>query len=115
MAIGPANGVDDDAWRTPQPSKPVAPLPPHLQGFHVTLFGPPDSAKMAINAMNSRLRALPDEPPVVTALVDGSDIVPKWGADDEGEEERIFIFFCACGICAIRAVVVVMINATVWR
>ena len=32
---------------------PVAPIPPYLRGPQVTLFGPPDTAKMAVNAMNA--------------------------------------------------------------
>lgn len=58
----------------------VAPLPEFLQGPHVTLFGPPDSAKMAINAMNSFHRKLPNEPEIVGELLRHS---PMWGADDE--------------------------------
>ena len=61
----------------------VAPLPTHLQGQHATLFGPPDTAKMAINAMNAIHRALPGEPALVTELVEASTLAPKWGADDE--------------------------------
>lgn len=61
----------------------VAPLPSFLQGPHVTLFGPPDSAKLAINAMNSLHRKLPDEPPIVEELVQSQSHVPFWGADDE--------------------------------
>ncbi len=62
---------------------PIAPLPAFLQGFHVTLFGPPDDAKLSINAMNSLHRKLKNEPGVVTDLVSHSCLVPKWGADDE--------------------------------
>jgi allantoicase/malate synthase/CubicO group peptidase (beta-lactamase class C family) len=63
--------------------RPIAPLPRHLQGEHITLFGPPDSPKMAINAMNCAHRALPDEPSIITELVESSLLRPKWGADDE--------------------------------
>jgi hypothetical protein len=63
--------------------KQVAPIPDHLKGPHVTLFGPPDSAKMAINAMNAYHRKLPGEPAIVERLLAGLDISPKWGADDE--------------------------------
>ncbi len=62
--------------------KPVAPLPSYLQGPHVTLFGPPDSAKMAINAMNAWHRRLPGEPPIVAKLLE-KGASPMWGADDE--------------------------------
>ena len=37
---------------------PVSPLPEFLKGPHVTLFGPPDSAKLSINAMNAYHRVL---------------------------------------------------------
>lgn len=60
---------------------PVAPLPSFLKGPHVTLFGPPDSAKMAINAMNSFHRRLPGEPALVEELL--GEHAPMWGADDE--------------------------------
>lgn len=62
---------------------PVAPLPEFLKGPHVTLFGPPDSAKMAINAMNSYHRKRPDEPAIVEELLRSSEADPMWGADDE--------------------------------
>jgi malate synthase len=63
--------------------KPIAPIPDFLKGPHVTLFGPPDSAKMSINAMNSYHRKLKDEPEIVGKLLAARDIVPMWGADDE--------------------------------
>ena len=62
---------------------PVAPIPKFLQGPHVTLFGPPDSAKMAINAMNAYHRKLKGEPAVVEELLKTQNASPKWGADDE--------------------------------
>jgi allantoicase/malate synthase/CubicO group peptidase (beta-lactamase class C family)/2-oxo-4-hydroxy-4-carboxy--5-ureidoimidazoline (OHCU) decarboxylase len=62
-------------------ARPVAPLPDFLKGPHVTLFGPPDTAKMAINAMNAFHRRLPGEPAVVSELV--GEFAPMWGADDE--------------------------------
>ena len=43
----------------------VAPLPEFLKGAHVTLFGPPDSTKLSINAMNAYHRVLKNEPPIV--------------------------------------------------
>jgi len=66
--------------------KPVAPIPAHLQGSHVTLFGPPDNAKLAINAMNAYHRKLPGEPTIVEELLAElapESASPKWGADDE--------------------------------
>jgi malate synthase len=64
-------------------AKPIAPIPEVLQGSHVTLFGPPDTAKMAINAMNTFHRKLKNEPPIIEKLLSKSAITPKWGADDE--------------------------------
>ncbi|MBI2376262.1 MAG: serine hydrolase [Deltaproteobacteria bacterium] len=62
---------------------PIAPLPKFLEGPHVTLFGPPDTAKMAINAVNSYYRRLPGEPPIVEELLLAQNSAPMWGADDE--------------------------------
>lgn len=61
----------------------VAPIPEYLKGVHVTLFGPPDTKKMAINAMNAFHRQLKDEPQIVAELLKDSTEYPKWGADDE--------------------------------
>lgn len=61
----------------------VADLPEWLAAPHVTLFGPPNSAKMAINAMNALHRKLPGEPAIVQDLLDRLQSLPKWGADDE--------------------------------
>ena len=58
-------------------------LPSHLKGHHVTLFGPSDTSKMSINAMNSWHRKRKDEHELVTKLVNESKILPMWGADDE--------------------------------
>lgn len=61
----------------------IAPIPDSLSGKHVTLFGPADTEKMSINAMNAWHRIPEDEPELLRNLVDESGIVPKWGADDE--------------------------------
>lgn len=58
-------------------------IPEFLRGNHVTLFGPPDSAKLSINAMNAYHRKLKDEPSIVAELLETHDSLPKWGADDE--------------------------------
>lgn len=58
-------------------------VPPFLAGEQVTLFGPPDSARLCINAMNALHRRLPSEPPIVAELVAASGQVPRWGADGE--------------------------------
>lgn len=85
VVIGP---LTSDYCRS-RMDKPVAPIPQFLQGPHVTLFGPPDSAKMAINAMNSYHRKIKNEPPVIEKLLQIQNlnknftIKPKWGADDE--------------------------------
>jgi malate synthase len=63
--------------------KKIAAIPEFLQGPHVTLFGPPDSAKLSINAMNAYHRKLKDEPGIVEELLARHDSLPKWGADDE--------------------------------
>ena len=63
--------------------KPIARIPDFLHGPHVTLFGPPDSAKLSINAMNAYHRKLKDEPEIVRELLATHESLPKWGADDE--------------------------------
>jgi malate synthase len=63
--------------------KPVAKIPVYLQGPHVTLFGPPESAKMTINALNSYHRKLREEPEIVSEILALEEIRPFWGADDE--------------------------------
>ncbi len=64
-------------------NKAVAEIPGYLQGYHVTLFGPPDNAKMCVNAMNAFHRKLKGEPAIVSELVNNIDYTPKWGADNE--------------------------------
>jgi len=83
----------------PLPPVPVAPVqvPGFMQGEQVTLFGPPDTAKMSINAMNALHRRLKDEPPLVTQLVEESGQVPRWGADDEDSKTPLmYDFLTAC-------------------
>ena len=77
---GPAEAPDETEGCRREP---VAPIPSFLQGPHVTLFGPPDDAKLCVNAMNAYHRKLPGEPPVVEELLALHTSVPKWGADDE--------------------------------
>jgi len=72
-------------------------VPAFMQGSQVTLFGPPDTRKMSINAMNALHRRLADEPPIVTSLVEASGQVPRWGADDEDSKTPIMEnFLQAC-------------------
>lgn len=68
-------------------------VPAFLRGEQVTLFGPPDSPRMAINAMNALHRRRADEPPIVAALVEESGQVPRWGADDEDSQTPIMASF----------------------
>src|SRR5690554_70889 len=63
--------------------------PAFLKGKQVTLFGPPDTKKMAINAMNAWHRRLPDEPALITELVEASGTNPRWGADNEDSQTPI--------------------------
>lgn len=82
-------GAKDPCYLKAKPNAPIAPIPDFLQGPHVTLFGPPDSAKMAINAMNSYHRKIKDEPAIVTELLKTQKYNPKWGADDEDSKTPI--------------------------
>lgn len=81
--------VGPDPDRPPSETVDSIEVPAHLEGEHVTLFGPPDTAKLSINAMNALHRRLPDEPPLVGELVEASDEVPKWGADNEDSKTPI--------------------------
>ncbi|MAO83783.1 MAG: hypothetical protein CMH50_07860 [Myxococcales bacterium] len=69
-------------------SRPVE-VPEYLLGDQVTLFGPPDTARMSINAMNTLHRKLPNEPSIVAELVRDSGQVPRWGADNEDSKTPI--------------------------
>lgn len=72
-------------------------IPDFLEGDQVTLFGPPDTAKMSINAMNAFNRVSPDEPAIVTELVEAAGQVPRWGADNEDSKTPIMVnFLQAC-------------------
>lgn len=75
---------------------PIAPLPEYLKGPHVTLFGPPDSAKMAINAVNAYHRELKGEPAIVKELI--GQHAPKWGADDEDSKTPIRADLISAGV-----------------
>ena len=79
VVIGPLNSFYCRAGS----GAPIAPIPEFLQGSHVTLFGPPDDAKLSINAMNAFHRTLPGEPGIVAELLKDFSGSAKWGADDE--------------------------------
>ena len=72
-------------------------IPDFLQGNQVTLFGPPDTIKMSINAMNSLHHQLVNEDPFIAELVNESGDVPRWGADNEDSKTPIMRnFLHAC-------------------
>lgn len=76
---------------------PPVEVPPFMAGDQVTLFGPPDTAKLSINAMNAVHRVPAGEPPIVARLVEASGEVPRWGADDEDSKTPIMrSFLLAC-------------------
>ncbi len=79
IVIGPKNMLYCKAGG----GAPIAKIPDFLQGYHVTLFGPPDDAKLSINAMNAYHRKLKDEPAIIAELLNTHTSSPKWGADDE--------------------------------
>lgn len=100
-------GARDDAGRVvvgPRPDSTSAAdaparvtIPDFMAGDQVTLFGPPDTARMSINAMNALHRKLPDEPALVAELVAASGQVARWGADDEDSKTPIMDnFLHAC-------------------
>lgn len=80
IVVGPIDG--------PEPEVSVT-VPSFLVGDQITLFGPAGSARMCIHAMNALHRRRPDEPALVSALVEASGLVPRWGADDEDSRTPI--------------------------
>jgi len=89
VVVGP---LDNDRKATS-----LAEIPPHLRGPHITLFGPVDNPKMAINAMNAWHRKGDEEGTFVTEVVKKSGIVPMWGADNEDSKTPDFeTFSSAC-------------------
>ncbi len=96
-------GLKDDAGRVVVgPSgeacnPPKVAIPKGYEGTQVTLFGPPDSVKLSINAMNAIHRRLPDEPQIISDLVDRCGDAPRWGADNEDSKTPIMRnFLHAC-------------------
>jgi len=72
-------------------------IPEFLRGDQVTLFGPPDTAKLAINAMNAVHRKPANEPAIVSELAEAAGQVPRWGADNEDSKTPIMVnFLQAC-------------------
>ena len=89
IVVGPLPG--------PPTQPPQVTVPPFLEGEQVTLFGPPDTERLAIHAMNSLHRRRPDEPALVAELLAASGQVPRWGADDEDSKTPIMRnFLRAC-------------------
>jgi len=96
-------GLKDEAGRVvigpldaPLQNLPVD-VPGFMAGTQVTLFGPPDTAKLSINAMNAVHRIPIDEPEIVTRIVDTSGEVARWGADNEDSKTPIMrSFLQAC-------------------
>ncbi len=93
IVIGPKS----ESYARPGGQK-IAPLPEFLQGPHVTLFGPPDSAKLSINAMNAYHRKLKDEPAIVPELLATHTSLPKWGADDEDSKTPLHEDLISAGV-----------------
>ena len=85
IVVGPPDGPPIAPW-------PVT-IPEFLAGEQITLFGPPDTPRMSINAMNAVHRRRPDEDPIVAELVEASGQVPRWGADDEDSQTPIMRSF----------------------
>ncbi|MFM7203655.1 MAG: hypothetical protein ACKO6N_22985 [Myxococcota bacterium] len=94
IVVGPLPPEEQpEGARQPRPVQ----LPSFLRGEQVTLFGPPDTRKLSINAMNALHRKLPGEPELVAELVEASGQVPRWGADDEDSKTPLMVdFLHAC-------------------
>ncbi len=76
---------------------PQVEIPSFLRGEQVTLFGPPDTEKMTINAMNALHRRPAGEPAIIGELVEAAGEVPRWGADNEDSKTPIMeAFLKAC-------------------
>ncbi len=79
VIVGPLNEGDTNFINIPDTFRVT--LPKHLQGFHVTLFGPHQKTKMAkhaIHAIESNSKN-----PVLDDIVSKSTLTPFWGADGE--------------------------------
>lgn len=85
VVIGPPPSPSAVAWRVE--------VPDFMKGEQVTLFGPPDTERMSINAMNALHRIRAGEPAIVGELVAASGQVPRWGADDEDSQTPIMELF----------------------
>lgn len=93
IVVGP---LPDAQRPSPDEFEPVA-IPDFMAGKQVTLFGPPDTAKMSINAMNALHRKPTGEPAIIGELVESADTVPRWGADNEDSKTPIMRdFLGAC-------------------
>ncbi len=74
IVMGPHN----EFYCKPGGGASVASIPKFLDENHITLFGPPDDAKLSINAMNAYYRKLKDEPQIVEELLATHKSLPKW-------------------------------------
>ncbi len=89
VPFGPKQANNPESFRSGAGRAAVAPLPEHLKGPHITLFGPADGVKMCSYAMNAVDKKLAGEPAIVDKIIArgiSQGVVPMWGADDEGEE-----------------------------
>ncbi|MFS4460707.1 serine hydrolase [Bdellovibrio sp. HCB2-146] len=94
IVIGPKN----EFYCKPGGGSPIAEIPKYLQGHHVTLFGPPDDAKLSVNAMNAYHRKLKNEPAIVEELLKTHTSTPKWGADDEDSKTPLHQDLVSAGV-----------------
>ena len=94
VVVGPLK----ETYHSGKNEKPIADIPEFLQGNHVTLFGPSDSTKISINAMNSYHRVIPNEPKVIAELLQDSKNLPKWGVDNEDSNTPMREKFINSGI-----------------
>ncbi|MCM0606467.1 MAG: serine hydrolase [Xanthomonadaceae bacterium] len=78
IVIGPRS-----AEYTKPMGKPIADLPEHLKGYHITTFSPPSNEKVCTTALSVLGISLRDEPELVSELIDKSQERIKWGADFE--------------------------------
>ena len=94
VVVGPLR----QSYATQSDGASVAPIPKHLDDFHVTLFGPPDDEKLSINAMNAYHRRLKEEPAIVAEILKNNLLHPKWGADHEDSKTPLHEDLCRANL-----------------